>query len=57
MTLEQLIEQARLKRSPEEQAALDQIRRDSYVALDKRLRKEFKDSIPTEELLNRMISL
>jgi len=57
MSLEQLIEQARLKRTPEKQAALDQSRMNSYVVLDKKLRKEFQDSIPTEELLNKVINL
>lgn len=57
MTLEQLIEQARSKYTPEEQAAFEEIRRHSMQVLNKRLSKEFNDSIVTEELLNKVVSL
>lgn len=57
MTLEQLIEQARSKYTPEEKAAFEESRRHSRQELNKRLFKEFNDSIVTEELLNKVISL
>lgn len=57
MTLEQLIEQARSKYTPEERAVYDESRRRSMDVLNKRLSKEFNDSIVTEELLNKVISL
>lgn len=57
MTLEQLIEANRAKRSPEEQARLDQAMRDRMARLNKRLHREFKAQEVTEELLNRVISL
>lgn len=57
MTLEQLIEHARSKYTPEEKAAREEIRRHNMDVLNKRLSKEFNDSIVTEELLNKVISL
>lgn len=57
MTLEQLIEQARSRYTSEEQATFEEIRRHSMQELNKRLSKEFNDSIVTEELLNKVISL
>lgn len=55
MSLEQLIEEARRKRPPEEQARLDAEHRKRMEALDRRLSKEFRDSIVTQEQLNRVI--
>lgn len=57
MTLEQMIEDARSKQTPEERLALQEIQRHSLQELNKRLTKEFHDSIPTQELLNKVISL
>lgn len=57
MALEELIEEARKKRSPEEQALIDASLRERMDAVDKRLRREFKASIVTQEQLNRVISL
>lgn len=57
MTLEQLIEAARAKRTPEENAYLEDVMRTRMRELNKRLSREFKTQEVTEELLNRMISL
>lgn len=57
MTLEQLIEQARAKLTPEERKAREAERDRRMLETDKRLRKEFRDSQVSEELLNRVISL
>lgn len=57
MTLEKLIEQARARRSPEEQAEINRHYQERMQALDKRLRREFKAQEVSQELLNRVISL
>ncbi len=57
MTLEQMIEKARKRRSPEEQAEIDKAVTDRMKALDLKLSREFKQSIPSQELLNKVISL
>lgn len=57
MSLEQLIADARAKRSPEEQARMDDILRIRMKALDDRLRREWKAQEVTQELLNKVISL
>lgn len=57
MTLEQLISDARARRSPEEHARLDGIYRARMKAVDIQLRREWKAQEVTQELLNRVISL
>ncbi len=57
MTLEQLIADARAKRSPEEQARLDEEHRVRMKAVDDRLRREWKAQLVTQELLNKVIDL
>lgn len=57
MTLEKLIEEARARRSPEEQAEINKGYRERMQALDQKLRREFKAQEVTQELLNRVISL
>jgi hypothetical protein len=57
MTLEDLIEQARAKLTPEERAARQEERDRRMLEVDKRERKLNRDSQVTEELLNRVISL
>lgn len=57
MTLEKLIEEARAKRDPAEQARLDEAMRARMRELNQRLHREFKAQEVTEELLNRTISL
>lgn len=57
MSLERMIEEARARRTPEERAAL-QAKMDRRMSeVDKRMRKLWRDTEVTEELLNRVISL
>jgi hypothetical protein len=57
MTLEQLIEQARARLTPEERAARQLAHNQRMLEVNKREAKIFRDSRVTEELLNRVISL
>ncbi|MCY1427456.1 hypothetical protein D9M71_433030 [compost metagenome] len=56
-TLEDLIEYRRSKESPEERATRIKAMNDRMAETDKRCHKIFQDSIPSEALLNKVISL
>jgi len=55
MSLEQLIENARTKNGTHESSL--KAAQERMVETNKRLSKEFKDSIVTEELLNKVMNL
>jgi hypothetical protein len=57
MTIQDLIDQARARRSPEEQAQIDEDMRLRMEAINKREHALFVASCVTEEQLNRLISL
>lgn len=56
-SLEDLIEYRRSQEPPEERAARIKAMNERMAETDKRCHKIFQDSIPSEELLNRMITL
>lgn len=56
-SLEDLIEYRRSQESPEERAARIKAMKERMAETDKRCHKIFQDSIPSEELLNRMITI
>lgn len=57
MSIEQLIEDARSKYTPEKRAELQAEHQRRVDEFNKRLHREFKDSIVTQELLNKVIDL
>lgn len=57
MSIEKLIEEARAIRSPAEQLLIDGKHQERIATLERRLSKEFKASIVTEELLNKRCTL
>ncbi|AND75024.1 hypothetical protein pf16_101 [Pseudomonas phage pf16] len=57
MSIEDLIAEARAKRSPEEQARLDEAHRLRILEFDKRIAQKFKAREVTQELLNKVINL
>lgn len=56
-TLEELIEYRRSQETPEEKAARIEAFKERMRETDARCHKIFQDSIPTEALLNKVISL
>jgi ppGpp synthetase/RelA/SpoT-type nucleotidyltranferase len=56
-TIEELIEYRRSQEPPEEKAARLRKQVERLAEMDKRCHKIFQDSIPSEALLNKVISL
>lgn len=57
VSLEELIEYRRSQESPEEKAERQRLMQERMRETDIRLSKLFRDSIPSEALLNKVISL
>lgn len=57
MSLQDLIDQARKNRSPEEQAKLDEQRNERMRLFNIKAKQEWDDGLVTEELLNKVINL